>query len=187
MLDVRENIDGIAHAAVDYFGIAGRVAPRDDIFEVIVVGNGLVGALIDADRNAAGSLAMLYALSKEMTARRWGDGVTLMSSVLWSAWDEAGRPELPGFTKGCSRAAPVQRLEMRGFPPGLQTGDAGTDVDAGVDGGVFDAGTVVDVDGGRADVGSSALPHSPGCGCASGGASWLTLCVIPWTRKRRER
>lgn len=151
MLGVTSYINGITTLAVTYYGTAGKADPRYNIFDVVTVGNGVAATLISLDNPDGGTNAQLYNATKDLTARRWGDGVTVMSSILWSAWAEAGRPELAGFTTGCARTAPVAEIVLKGYPvPGGFTHP----VDAGVpDAGTPDAG--VDVDGGSSTGGGS--------------------------------
>lgn len=140
MLNVSTYLNGITSLAVTYYGTAGLADPRYNTFDIVTVGNGVLPALLAADNPDGGTNAQLYNATRDLTARRWGDGVTVMSSLLWSAWAEAGRPDLTGFTTGCSRAAPVAEIVLRGYPvPGGFTHwvDAGV---PGVDAGVPDAG-----------------------------------------------
>lgn len=151
MLANGTRLNGVTTLAASYYGTAGLADPRNDVFDLVIVGNGLAPQLVAADRAANADVVGLYERVRELTARRWGDGVTLMSSILWTAWDEAGRPDLSGFSASCSRAAPVERLVFVGFPP--QGGGA-------PDAGVPDAG--VEVDAGPAGGGSGGTPVNPG-------------------------
>src|SRR3990167_8800154 len=54
MLNVLANLNGITTLATTYYGTAGRADPRNDIFEVVIAGNALVGPLVAADTAAAG-------------------------------------------------------------------------------------------------------------------------------------
>ncbi len=80
MLNVLGNLNGITTLAATYYGTPGLAHPRDDLFDAVLTGNPLVPQLIAADTAAAGSIPSLYASTKDLTARRWGDGVTVMSS-----------------------------------------------------------------------------------------------------------
>lgn len=115
MLNVTANINGITTLAATYYGTPGRADPRNNVFDVVIEGNKQVNALVAAD-TASTTIAQLYTATKDMTARRWGDGVTVMSSILWSAWADAGSPELPGFAMSCSRSVPVAEIVIKGFP-----------------------------------------------------------------------
>jgi hypothetical protein len=163
MLNSTANLVGIATLATSsYVGTPGRADPRHNIFDIVLVGNGLVGELIADDLAVDGGVQGLYFATRELTARRWGDALTVLSSLLWTAWAEAGSPELQGFTAGCSRAVPVGDIVLRGYPVpggflhpewdgGVPGFDAGT-IDAGtIDAGTVDAGTV---DAGTADAGA---------------------------------
>lgn len=143
MFFANSHVTGMAAAAQTYLGTAGVADPRNNTFDLVLVGNGLVDDLLAADLASDGGADSLYNASKELTARRWADAIVFMSSLLWSAWNDAGRPELAGFSSTCSRAAPVGDPVVNGFPPpgGFThdtdggTWDAGTDEDAGTTGG----------------------------------------------------
>jgi hypothetical protein len=203
MLNSTANLVGIATLATSsYVGTPGRADPRHNIFDIVLVGNGLVGELIADDLAVDGGVQGLYFATRELTARRWGDALTVLSSLLWTAWAEAGSPELQGFTAGCSRAVPVGDIVLRGYPvpggflhpewdggvPGFDAGtidagtidagtvDAGT-VDAGTaDAGAVDAGTVdagaIDADAGTVDAGT--IDAGGGTG---GGGGWRQLLL----------
>ncbi len=178
MLNTLSNINGVTTLAASYYGTAGLADPRDNIFDVVIAGNGVVPQLIAFDTAAAGSIPALYSSTRDLTARRWGDGVTVMSSILWSAWAEAGSPELSGFSTSCSRAVPTAEIVILGFPPVggfVHPSDAG--VDAGVDAGleVMDAGT---------DGGSGASEEAPlGCGCGSVSPLLVLLALFLFRRR----
>lgn len=120
---VNANLDAITAQARALFGTPGRVDPRFATFDIVLVGNGLVPQLISADvaarRPRRGQV--LFAQSRELTARRWADALTVMSSLLWMAWAEAGAPELPGFTPVAQGAQPMgprppRRIRLRDEP-----------------------------------------------------------------------
>jgi hypothetical protein len=198
MLDSTSNLNGVATLARSYFGTVGKADPRNNIFDVVLVGNGLVPALIAADI-ASTSTAQLYTATRDLTARRWGDALTVMASLLWSAWAEAGAPELPGFSGSCSRAVPTGEIAIIGYPPaggfthpkpdaGPGGGGGGRPPDAGAGGG---GGGGEVMDGGALTDGGVAPPVEPlGCTCASAGsplvfAFWAA--VSAWARRRRRR
>jgi hypothetical protein len=152
MLNTNAHLNGIAALATSYLGSPGFVDPRQDLFDTIVVGNALVSELIAADTDAGGNVDILYTATADLTGRRWGDALTAMSSILWTAWAQAGAPELAGFSATCSRAVPSEVLEFQGYPPvpgwrgdAGPRRDAGHGVDAGADGGkALDAGAAGD-------------------------------------------
>jgi uncharacterized protein (TIGR03382 family) len=186
MFAVTSNLNGISALAPTYYGAPGRADPRHNVFDIIIVGNGLVNALVQADTANAGNMAGFYAAVKELTARRWGDALTVLASIVWTAWADAGAPELPGFTATCSRAVPSTDITLVGYPvPGgfthpppadggapypFQGKDAGSDVDAGV----TEAGP------------GEPLPAA--CGCSEVAATaWLPLVLAGWAARRRRR
>ena len=192
MLNVLANLNGITTLAATYYGTAGRADPRNNIFDVVLVGNPLVAQLVQADTAAAGSIPALYMATKDLTARRWGDGVTVMSSILWTAWAEAGSPELTGFSSGCSREVPVAEIVIRGYPPpggfthpGVDAGtpdagvltDAGVEVDAGVD-----AGNGTGAGGG----GGSDMTQPTGCGCITVDPLLVVAGALGFLLRRRR-
>lgn len=144
MLDVSSYIDGITNLSLQYIGTVGRADPRNNVFDIVIVGNGLVPDLLAADQAATStdggsySLSKLYAQSKDLTARRWGDALTVMASLIATAWIEAGSPMLSGMPSGCSRSLPQEEIVLKGFPVpgGFTHPDGGTEPDAGSDGGL---------------------------------------------------
>ena len=193
MLNVIANLNGITTLAATYYGTAGHADPRNNIFDVVLAGNPLVNQLVQADTAAAGSIATLYSGTKDLTARRWADGVTVMSSILWTAWAEAGSPELTGFSTGCSRAVPAAEIVIRGYPPAggfTHAPDAGSPdagpppVDAGVD---VDAGTGGGTGGGEGGGGGGDGTQQGGCGCTTVSADALLFLAgaLAFARRRR--
>ena len=172
MLNVLSNLNGVTTLATTYYGTPGLSHPRDDVFAAVLTGNPLVGQLIAADTAAAGSIPSLYSATRELTARRWGDGVTLMSSLLWTAWAEAGSPELTGFSTGCLRSTPSGSIVFLGYPPGGQAVDAG----------VPDAGSG---DGADAGMGGGGDGAPVGCGCSSLPVDAVFALLIALTLSRR--
>lgn len=163
MLNSSTNINGITTLAQSYYGTPGRADPRYNAFDIIVTGNGLVNQLIQADTAANGSISALYTSTRDLTARRWGDGITVMSSILWTAWAEAGSPNLTGFSTSCSRSVPVAEIVLRGYP----TPGGFTHADGGVDAGVTDAG--MSSDAGVSDGGVDGGNSGGGAGGGNGG------------------
>jgi hypothetical protein len=153
MLAVSSQINAIAtSASTMYFGTPGRADPKNNIFDVVLVGNGLAPQLTawNTMYPVASPDTAFFNAAKDLTARRWGDALTLLSSIVWTAWAEAGSPSLTGFGTGCSMAGPSGEIVLKGYPvPGgfthpdggnpTMTPDASVVVD---DGGVTDAGCV---------------------------------------------
>ncbi|MEW5740367.1 MAG: hypothetical protein AB1938_15670 [Myxococcota bacterium] len=216
MLQSSANLNGVATAAVGYYGTVGRADPINNIFDIILVGNGLVNTLIAADSSST-TTAQLYAATRELTARRWGDALTLLASLLWTAWAEAGSPELTGFTSGCSRAVPTGEIVLRGYPPPMgfthPDGGAGGGSGGGGGGGGGSGGGVAGGAGGGSATGGGAgggaggsgfgggfvdpfdagtggepPPQPTGCGCnASGLPLSLVLALGAWQLGRRRQ
>jgi hypothetical protein len=198
MLGVSTYINGITTLAVSYYGTAGKADPRYNIFDVVTVGNPLAAMLVSLDNPDGGTNAQLYNATKDLTARRWGDGVTVMSSLLWSAWAEAGRPELTGFTTGCARTAPVAEIVLKGYPvPGGFTHpvDAGLPDAGPPDAGLEDGGGSSAGGGsGSGGFGGSGFPpvggggggtEAPGCSCGSVDVALALAGLVLLARRRR--
>ena len=212
MLSTNAENNAIQVLAEPLYGTPGIVDPRNNTFDAVIVGNGVVPALIAADRAASGDggvfnagtyqMSVLFEQSKDLTSRRWADALTVLSSMLWTAWAQAGRPELAGFSNDCSRAPPTGEIVLKGFPvPGGFThpGDGGVvlpSYDAGVvDSGVIDAG-VDRADAGARDAGSATGggsgggggmgPEDPG-GCSCTQAPGLMLAALAMALIRRRR
>lgn len=178
MLENPTRLNAITTDAVTYYGTVGLADPRYNVFDLIIVGNGLAPQLVAADNAASADVVALYNATREMTARRWGDGITLMSSILWTAWNEAGRPNLAGFTTSCSRAGPAVDVAVVGYPPPggfLHGPDAG--IPMPVDAGVPDAG--VEADAGVPDSGVEADAGIADAGTGGGGGSNGGHTAIP--------
>lgn len=220
MLNVASNIDGITTQARTFYGTPGVIDPRYATFDVVLVGNPLVPGLVAADVAAGGLDAggggyqrqVLFTQSRDMTAKRWGDALTVMASLLWMAWAEAGAPDLPGFTSGCGRGVPMMPAVLRGFPvtwtpapprpdagvvvvdagrpdSGVVTVDAGPVVDAGPNtggGGAGGGGGTFNVDGGifvPFDAGIGS-EQPVGCQCQSAPAFWVLLAAAALLLRR---
>ncbi|MEW6432947.1 MAG: hypothetical protein AB1730_15700 [Myxococcota bacterium] len=201
MLQSSANLNGVASLAVTYYGTVGEADPRNNVFDIVLVGNGLVGTLVAAD-SASTTTSQLYSATRDLTARRWGDALTLMASILWSAWAEAGAPELTGFTAGCSRAVPTGEIVLKGYPPpngfthpapvvpdagmggGTGGGGGGDVMDGGAGGGQAGGGFVEPFDAGVGEP----MPEPVGCGCsASGVPLGFALAALALTGARRRR
>ncbi len=197
MLQKVANVNELSTLAATFYGTPGIADPRNNTFDEVITGNALVPQLIAFDRIASGDggiynqdtyeITKLYDLSKDLTARRWADALTVLSSLLWTAWAQAGSPELSGFDATCSRAQPSGEIVLRGYPtvfthPGdggivLPDGgampvlDAGSVVDAGalapVDAGIEPVDAGGSTGGGQGGGGGGGVTEEPeGCGCA---------------------
>ncbi|MGV3620302.1 MAG: MYXO-CTERM sorting domain-containing protein [Archangium sp.] len=197
MLENSARINAITTAAATFYGTPGVADPRNHVFDIVIVGNGLAPTLIAADDAGDAGVTELYNRTRDMTSRRWGDGITVMSSILWTAWNEAGRPNLSGFSASCSRVGPAAQVVLVGFPPaggltpatlppddagviedagvvedaGVQT-DAGVTEDGGVDGGPVGGGT--GDGGGHFNPGNPFAPVGGGAGSEDGGGCSCT-------------
>jgi hypothetical protein len=188
LLQPTANLNGIAALATSYYGTLGKAAPRDNIFDVVLVGNAHVPELVAADvatsfdAGTGHDLGAFYTQVKELTARRWGDALTLLASLIWSAWADAGSPQLAGFSSGCLMTVPSGEIVLNGFPipggfthPGSRT-----------DGGTEDAG-VAEQDAGMEMSSAGGGTQSPGggCGCtAPGGGLLIAIAALAWLRRR---
>jgi hypothetical protein len=186
------NLNGIATlASSTYFGTVGKADPRHNIFDIVIVGNAHVGELFAADTatNFDGGTPF-YLQVKDLTARRWGDALTVLASLVWSAWAEAGSPQLPGFGAGCSMAAPTAEIVLVGFPvPGgffHEDGGAPSPDAGGLDSGVIDAG--VGGGGGGGSGGGAGGGESPpsSCNCGVPGTALLGAVALLFARARRR-
>ncbi len=188
MLQVRSNIDGIAALSATYLGTLGRAHPRHATFDIVIVGNGLVPQLVAADQAAhdGGTFDMpkFYESVKDLTARRWGDALTLLASLVASAWLDAGKPMLPGMPAGCSTDVPQGEVVLKGFPvPG---GWYQPPPDAGGAGGGGGGGF------GGLDAGAQPPPNAPGetppasCGGCGGAAFLVWPALLAFARLRRR-
>jgi MYXO-CTERM domain-containing protein len=187
MLNTTANINAIRDQARMLYGTPGRLDPRYATFDIVLVGNPLVASLIAADVAAGGLDAggggyqrqVLFTQSRDLTARRWADALTVMASLLWMAWADAGAPDLPGFTTGCSKTTPMMPAILRGYPvpngwtPLPVVPDAGRP-DAGSDAGRPDAGTGGGAGGGSAGGGASG-GGSAGAGPTGGGEGMFNV------------
>ncbi|MFZ5470057.1 MAG: hypothetical protein ACOZIN_11535 [Myxococcota bacterium] len=179
MLAVAANLDGITAAFPQYLGSVGRAHPRHHVFDIVIVGNGLLGQLLAADQAASASgtfdMPAFYSGVRELTARRWADALTLYGSLIASAWIDAGSPLLAGMPSGCSMQVPQGELVLRGYalPPPWQPPDAGSFADAGVP---EDGGSGI----GPANPPPPPEPADPSCGCtgAGGGIAWVALVLL---------
>ncbi len=184
MLNVPSNLNGVTALAQTYYGTPGRADPRNNVFDVVILGNGLVNTLVQADTANTGNPAGFYAAVKELTARRWGDALTVLASMVWTAWADAGAPELPGFSTTCSRATPATEITLVGYPiAGGFTHPPPSDGGAPYPYSAVDAGS--GADGGTAEPPPSAPP--PGCGCTAVEASVIPWLLVVLVRSRRRK
>jgi len=172
MLAVASRRTGIATGAVAYYGTPGHADPKNNIFDIIIVGEAIQPQLATWHYANADDTAFYNAV-RDYTSRRWGDALTLMASFVWSAWARAGAPMLTGFQSGCSMAVPAGEIILRGFPPdgGFTHPDGGAQPvpDSGVV--IPDAGPRVDagcLDGCTEDDGGMASGAGGGSGAAGG-------------------
>lgn len=200
MLGPASNRSALATQARGYFGTVGRVSPRDAMFDIVLVGNGLAPQVV-ALAEGTTTNAQLFAATRDLTARRWGDGLTVMASLLWSAWADAGAPELQGFSQGCSRAVPEATAVIVGYPPpggftqptGGGAGEGGGSASGGgpaAGGGDAAGGGEPGWAGGGVGGGATQEEPPPGCGC--GGVDVTSLALFAavawlgvWRRRRR--
>ncbi len=195
--DSEARVNGVTATALTHLGTPGLVDPRNATFDLILVGNSLYPQLVTADQ-ASANIPELYDNTRDLTARRWADGITLMSSILWTAWNEAGHPELTGFDASCSRALPQAELVVNGFPPpdgwthepdagegdaGVEAPDAGEGGGAGGEGGSDGGLWWTGGGGGGGSGGGGDGPES--CTCSSG-ATVLVLLGAFLARRRRN-
>ena len=191
------NADALTAAGRGWMGTPGRADPRNNVFDAVIAGNPLLAQLTAADQATPNDLAAFYAQVGELTARRWGDAITLLASLLWSAWADAGAPDLAGFDASCDRAAPTAEIVFRGYPPAggftHWTGDApcdgGVGGGAGGSGGGSGGGGGDDggVGGGGGAGGGGAEQKPVACGCSSPGlfAAVAGLSAVLVGRRRR--
>ncbi len=202
MLANSANIDGITSKAANYYGTVGRADPVNMTFDIAIVGNGLLATLVAADQSttrADGGHDMpgFYAAVSDLTARRWGDALTLFASILASAWVDAGKPLLVGMPSGCSTSVPQGDVVLKGYPmPGGWTPADGGVPDAGQGGGGGGGGTgggggSGGSGGGGGGGGVSTDPPPPECGCSAKagapGAGLLLAAVLALRARRMAR
>jgi hypothetical protein len=174
LLDARGRIDGITALSGEYLGTIGRGDPSEMIFDVVLVGNALVEELIRADRASARGdggydLARLYEGAKELTARRWGDALTLQASLVAQAWVDAGKPRLPGMAEGCEGELPQGQVVLRGYPVAWTGADAGSWIEPEPD---------------EPEPPSPPVDPAPRSGCGGGVLAMLGLAAAVATRMR---
>jgi hypothetical protein len=188
MLNPASQLNGVASTAQGYYGIPGWADPKNNIFDSVLVGQALVAVLVQADQAHVGDPVGFYTAVRELTGRRWGDALTLLSSIIWTAWAEAGAPVLTGFAGGCSMAVPTAEIVLKGYPPpsGFTHPDGG--LPSPSDASVEDAGLTGNDDAGTGS-GSMPPPEIPACGChLSPGLSalWVLLSLAGvrlWRRR----
>lgn len=175
MLNTKANIDAITTSMRQHYGTLGKADPRHHLFDIILVGHPLSVELIAQDTQAQGDMAALYQNSREMTARRWADSLTLLASLVGTAWVEAGKPMLSGMPQGCSTDVAQGELVLEGYAlPPPYVPDAGTPaIDSGTPVSPSDGGTWPD---GGDVVTFPEAPPPVGCEGCGGGS---TAALIP--------
>jgi hypothetical protein len=176
MLAASSQLEAIAQAARGYYGTLGRSRPRDDVFDGVIVGNPLAAALTGWDWDNQGDMAALYAISKDLTARRFGDALTLMASLIGSAWVDAGRPLLTGMAGGCSSEVAQGELALAGYPLPQWPADAGAPPDP-----------EEEEPHGDPPSGERLPPSCAGCGGGQAALLPLLLWGLAWSGRRGNR
>lgn len=186
MLAVSSNINSIAARANLYYGTLGRADPRNHIFDIIIVGNPLAQQLATADSQGGGDVTALYNATNDLTSRRWGDAITLMASLVASAWVDAGKPIISGMPSPCSNVVPQGEIVFKGYVTavvadgGTVGGDAGSGGGGGGNNGGFGGGF------GGGTGGGNAVNDGAGCSCDSAGALLIfPFLVLVFLRRRR--
>lgn len=172
MLDASSRLDAVSARAELYFGTLGRVDARNHIFDIVEVGNGLLPELVNADLANADMTAFFNAVL-DLTARRWGDALTLQASLIASAWVDAGSPKLTGMSNTCSMEVPQGTLVLKGYalpPPRVEE-----------DGGVVDDG------GGPQNPPPTEETPTVGCTCQSQPGPLLLVTALALALRRRPR
>lgn len=183
--DNSTRIDNIASRANLYYGTIGRADAKNHIFDHIIVGNPLAAQIANADSQGGGDITALYNATSDLTARRWGDALTLMASLVMSAWVDAGKPVLTGMPSGCSNVEAQGAIVFRGYAlpvtpdAGVLDGGAGAGGGNGgsAGGGGFNAGT-----GG----GTGASADGAACGCSASTALWVLPALALLLLRRRR-
>lgn len=129
MFSSSSELNAVADEARQFYGTIGRVEPRDGIFDIALTGQPLAAHVAAADRAANGDTAELLRRTRDFTARRFGDSLTLLASLVGSAWVDAGSPRLPSMPQDCSPEMAQGALVLLGHP--LPIAPPATDVDAG--------------------------------------------------------
>ena len=190
MLEVSSNMTALLTKAATFYGTVGKPVVPGQVFDVVLVGNPLAATVTAAYRNGNGDLAALYAGTSDLTARRFGDALTFTSSLVASAWVEAGKPTLSGMPSGCSKNIPEGEVVLRGYalpPPAPPQPDAGMPP-------VEDAGQPGEQDAGSGEPPVEEPPpeqtpvsESCGCGGQTAAAVLLPFTLLGRLRRRRSR
>ncbi len=186
MLEARARLDGVTQASRGYYGTLGKADAKNDIFEAIITGNGLVAELISADQQSktssgAPDVQALYERVKDLTARRWGDALTLMASLVATAYVEAGAPRLSGMSSSCSTALPQGKIVFKGYPPVERP--AAVDPGPGESPSGEPAGEAPQVSAPEGQRRSEPL----GCSALPGSAALFACAAALWGLRRRGR
>lgn len=174
MLDVPSDLEAVANEARAYYGTLGRADPRHRTFDIVLTGQPLASTLAQADFEAQGDLTELLAKTRELTARRFGDSLTLLSSLVASAWVDAGSPLLASMPQSCALEVPQGELALAGHPLPI-TPDP------------MDAGAEPEPDAGTPTGPTPPTTVSPS-GCSGAGVMGLPLLALLaaglWRRRR---
>lgn len=172
LLEPNAQIDAVTQQMRSFYGTLGQASPRHHIYDAVIAGQPLAQRIIRDDFANNGNNDALYQNTREITARRWGDALTFLASLVGTAWVEAGKPMLPGMPNGCSTDVPQGEVVLEGYawPPPWSpdagtdpTPDAGEPADAGHKPGQWDP---LPLDAGTP---GQQPPSSEGCsGCGNG-------------------
>lgn len=194
MLQVSSYLTTISNNANSYYGTVGRADPKNNIFDAIIVGNPLSAVVANAYTQNNGDLQALFNATNNLTSRRWGDALTLIASVISSAWVDAGKPMLTGMQSGCVADVPQGEMRLVGYPlpvaPDAGTPDSGTGGGSGggggAGGGAGGGGSFNGTGGGGG--GDPTTTEPVGCqGCGGAGAIlFLPFVGLALIRRRRD-
>ena len=90
-------------------------APRDFVFDTLVVGAGLVDPILAADRDAIGSRDVydrayyeaFFARTRPTLERRLSEAIAATAAVITKAWEEGGKPSLADTPRPERRRRPT--------------------------------------------------------------------------------
>lgn len=102
MLSSSTDRNSVADEARQYYGTLGRADPRHHLFDIVLTGQPLAEQIAIADFETQGNTDELLRRTREFTARRFGDSLTLLASLVGSAWVDAGSPLLASMPQSCS-------------------------------------------------------------------------------------
>lgn len=90
----------VAKATLRQLGRPTQAPVRAEVFRALRRGAQHVNALIAADSLDA---EVLFARTQALTAQRWAEALTLLGSVVQTAWSDAGSPGLPRTRPDCAK------------------------------------------------------------------------------------